>query len=188
MYALVANGIQTVVRSQEQLDLLISIYPYPKFRKCRTESDAREWIRQNSRADYGTEHRHYGDPAVTGYAEIEYFIADNTIYCNINTRKCGFIKIRTKDLNVKLDQRREFIKMKIENVVLNDDNISHHMIAIQRILIILGPYVDVDITVPDISVFLAATRYKGNNYILQDAQEAINSRLGAVSFTIREES
>ena len=60
------------------------------------------------------------------------------------------------------------------------------MVAVRRILKILGEYADVDIIVPDISIYLAATKYTGKNYMVRGLQQDIQNRLGAVSFTVRE--
>jgi hypothetical protein len=62
------------------------------------------------------------------------------------------------------------------------------VIAIRRILIILGTIIDVDVIVPDISVYLAATKYTGRNYMIKGLQKDIADRIGGVSFTVREMS
>ena len=69
---------------------------------------------------------------------------------------------------------------------MDDLKISSHIIAIKRVLNLLGSYVDVDITVPDMSVYLAITKYKGNNYIIHSLKNDFEKRLGGVSFTIKE--
>lgn len=40
MFAVVANGIQTICKTQRQLDYILAVYPYPKFKKCYTEEEA----------------------------------------------------------------------------------------------------------------------------------------------------
>ena len=183
MFAVVANGIQTICKTQRQLDYILAVYPYPKFKKCYTEEEARNWIRVNKRQFNAIKYSKYGDTATFGYATIEYFITNNNIYYNIKTEKVGYIKIQA-DNDIKVDSRKSLLKVKVCNVRLDDSLIAHHIIAIRRILKLLGEYRDIDIVVPDISIFLALTKYSGNNYVIRGCQRDIASRLGAVSITI----
>lgn len=186
MFAVVANGMQTICYTQRQLDTILAIYPYPKFRKFSDEDTAMEWLRANTRVNDLLRYNQYGETMTRGFASVEYFIANNSIYCNVRTKKVGFIRVWTEDENVKVDARPNMIKIKICNVVLDDEMIAHHILAIRRILRVLGEYVDVDIVLPDVSVYLAATKYKGSNYIIRGFQNDLRSRLGGVSFTIKE--
>lgn len=185
MYAIVANGIQTIVKTQEQLDIIISLFPYPKFQRVSTEQEGREWILRHSRIDYSKEFKNYGETAKSGYAEVDYFIEGNNIYYNVKTERLGFIRVERAD-GVLMDSRPELLKIKVVNVALDNLKIAHHCIAIQRLLLLLGDYVDVTFNIPDMSVYLALTRYTGNNFVIKRTQELIRKRLGAVSFTIRE--
>lgn len=185
MFAVVANGIQRICKTQRQLDFIIAVYPYAKFQKCKDEDEAREWLRRNTRKYNSLRHVKYGNTSTTGYAQIEYFIADDNIYYNIYTSKVGYIRIQA-DESTKVDSRYDLLKVKICNVKLDDSLINHHVIAIRRILRLLGDFIDVDIIVPDISVFLALTKYSGKNYIIRGAQKEIATRLGGVSLTIKE--
>lgn len=185
MFAVVANGIQTICRTQRQLSSIIAVYPYPKFQKCATEEEAREWLRKNARSINSAIYDKYGNTSVWGFAQIEYFISQNNIYYNIDTRKLGVIRVRPAS-DVKVDARQELVKVKVCNVRLDDNLIESHVVAVRRILKILGEYADVDIIVPDISIYLAATKYTGKNYMVRGLQQDIQNRLGAVSFTVRE--
>ena len=185
MYAIVANGIQTIVKTQEQLDIIISLFPYPKFQKVFSEKEGREWISRHSRIDYSKEFRNYGETAKKGFAEIDYFIDGNNIYYNVKTEKLGFIRVERED-GVLIDSRPELLKIKVVNVALDDLKIAHHCIAIQRLLLMLGEYVEVTFNIPDMSVYLAVTKYTGNNFVIKRTQDLIKKRLGAVSFTVIE--
>ena len=185
MFAVVANGIQAICKTQRQLDCIISIYPYPKFKKCSTEEEAREWLRWNSRKYTSLKHERYGNTSISGYARIEYFIDNVNTYYNIHTERVGYIRVQHES-DIRVDSRRDLLKVKVLNSKLNNNLIMHHAIAIRRILRILGQYIDVDIVVPDISVFLALTKYNGNNYMIRGVQKDIATRLGAVSITVKE--
>lgn len=184
MFAVVANGIATVCKTQRMLDYIMAVYPYPKFKKCDTHEEAVKWLSENSRDFMDIAHKHYGETANSGYVRIEYFIAGNNIYYNVYTDKVGYIKVPQAD-GVLVESRPELLKIKVINVKLNNANIMHHTIAIRRILKLLGDFVDVDILVPDISIFLALTKYTGKNYAIRGVQDDINRRLGAVSITVK---
>ena len=185
MYAVVANGIERICKTQKSLDYILAIYPYPKFTVCRTEEEGREWIRRNQRGLHTRDVGNYGTTANNGFVTVDYIIYGNCIYYNIHLDKAGYLKL-SEIPGVEVYNNRDFIKVKVSNVVLDDMMISHHVIAIRRILCILGDYIDVNIIVPDISVYIAVTSYRGSNYILKGAQKEIQSRLGGVSFTVAE--
>lgn len=184
MYALVANGIQTICRTQRQLDTMLAIYQYPKFAKCSTEEEALAWIRRHSRHVSAMCSRHYGDTSSKGYAVLRYAIKDNAVYAVLETNLLGYIRVESQSDDVRVSCSRDVIYINVIGVVLDDGMIAHHIIAIRRLLRIIGEYVDVDIVVPDMSVYLAATKYKGKNYIIKVMQKDIMSRLGGVSFTV----
>lgn len=185
MYAIIANGIQAVCKTQRELDTIIAVYPYPKFVKCHTESEAYEWIRQHSRNMNLYRYKNYGNTATLGYASMEYYIADDCIFCNIDTKLVGFLKIMTTDKDVKVMSKQDLIKVKVCNIVLEDNKIAHHAIAIRRLLKVIGIYIDVNIVVPDMSVYLAATKYKGNDYRIKGLQKDISQRIGGISFSVK---
>lgn len=187
MFAVVANGIQTICRTQRALDRIIAIYPYPKFAKCKTIEEARAWIMRNTRVFDNMNHHHYGNTSSSGYATIRYEITGNSIIYNIDTKRVGYIRVPTDDKDVAVDSRFDKLNVVISNVVLRNDLITHHIIAIRRILKLLGDYIDVDIVIPDISIFLAITKYSGRNYIILGLQNDIAERVGALSLTIEEE-
>ena len=185
MFAVVANGIQTICKTQRALGTIIALYPYPKFQKCSTYEEAREWIRKHSRTFTSLKRERYGDVGYCGYARIEYFIVNGFSYYNIYTRRVGQLRIDSSEY-IHVDNRRNLIKVKITDTMLDDDLIQHHVIAITRILKLLGGFVDVDVVVPDVSIYLALTKYSGNDYVIRSFQRLQQSRLGGFSVTVRE--
>lgn len=186
MYVFIANGYKGIVESKQTLDILASIYPYPKFRKVRTYEDALNFLARYNRGEVQANFYNYGDTDnYLGYATIKYVIADNDLFVTIDTSKVGFIRINPRGLkDTVVDNRPTMIRVRISDIGLNDDLISDHCVAITNILELLGGYVDVNIEVPDVSVYLALTKYSGDNYIIRNCQEVIGSRLGGVSITI----
>lgn len=187
MFAVVANGIQTICKTQRQLDNILALYTYPKFQKFNREEDALKWIRQHSRVSWSNIYKQYGDTSGAGFLEIKYEIQNNTIAYNIDTEQLGYIGAISDDKDVAIRNGRTSIDIIVSNVVLDDLKISSHIIAIRRVLRLLGPYVDIDVLLPDMSVYLAITEYKGKNYIIRGLKQDIASRLGGVSFTVRGE-
>ena len=185
MYALVANGYQGIVKTKRELDALIAIYPYPKFRKFYTEEDARKFIRSNTRR-YDFNIREYGDTYERGFITIEYFISKQGILANCITNKAGDIYLIHEDENVIIDKRSDFLKIKVKNVELDDKLIPHHLVAIKRLLLLVGDAASVCLVVPDISIYIALTSYKGANQQILSIQNMIHKRLGTVSYTIRD--
>ncbi len=185
MYAIVANGIATVCETYKQLQLLTALYPYPKFRKCSTREEAREWIQNHGRGIKSVKFDNYGDTGSYGYVTVWYSIKENSIKYTVDTSRLGYIHLK-QDKSLIADTRREKIKAEYLNVSLDNELITSHIGAIKIILGLLGPYVDVNIVVPDMSIYLAITKYTGTNYLIRGIQGLIRERLGAVAITVSE--
>ena len=163
----------------------MSIYPYPKFQKCFSEEEAREWLREHSRVITSEDRELYGNVVCCGYARVEYFIHGGITYYNVYTKRVGYLRIDPTE-HISVDNRRELIKIKVKDTVLDDYIIQHHIIAINRILKLIGDFVDVDVVVPDLSIYLAAVKYTGKDYSIRSLQRIISNRLGGFSVTVRE--
>lgn len=183
MFAIVANGYQGICKTQRQLDAIIAIYPYPKFRKFHTTEEARQWIRMNQRSIQNTDIVNYGDTSSAGYATVKYQIRKDEVLYEVDTRLLGFVKIQQTD-KVLVEARPRSLVVRYLGLALNDDLIMHHIIAIRNIMRFMGGFVDLDICVPDISIYLALTKYRGKNYMLKSAQHDMAKRLGAVAITV----
>ena len=184
MYAVVANGIQTICKNQRALNAILAFYPYPKFANVANEEQARRWILAHSRHVKDMGLRKYGDTSVSGYASVQYAIEDGRIVYDIDTSRLGYIKIKGSEDAV-IDSRKESLKIIVKGITLDDTVITHHIIAIRKILKLVGSYIDIDFVVPDMSIFLAATKYSGKNYNIIGLQRDIENRYGAVSFTVK---
>lgn len=185
MYAFLSNEYRTTVYTQRQLDFLISIYSYPQFKKVNSEAEAARWFSEQDRKFIRDTKVRYGRKDKVSYIAVEYFIADNNIYYNIDTSKFGLIKFEEIPSNAVQDVRFDFIKLKLKNVVLNDVLIAHHCIAISNILKILGPYPNIELKLPDISVYLACTKYTGKNFVIQKTKREIRDRFGDTYFVFK---
>ena len=77
------------------------------------------------------------------------------------------------------------MKVKVCNVKLDNTLIAHHCIAIQNILRIFGNYINMELILPNISIYLALTKYTGTNFNIRNVQNNIESRFGEVYYTLR---
>ena len=106
------------------------------------------------------------------------------MYIVFDTSKVGLLRLSRDDVIV--EYRGYKIYVKVENMYLSDNTISSHMSAIHTLLRLLGPYVDVNITLPNFSVFYALTSYKGKrSRAICLTQDLINQRLCKVAYTLQ---
>lgn len=185
MFAFISNEYRTIVHTADRLELLLSIYSYPKFVKVNSEAEAKDFFRQQDRAFIKRGALHYGGKEKCSYVTVEYFIADSNIYCNIDTSNFGYVRLGKKLKNVSQEATYDLLRVKIKNVVLNDELIAHHCLAIHNILSLFEDYVNVEFIVPDISVFLACTKYGGKDGTINRTKNFIKCRSGEVYFTIK---
>lgn len=185
MYAFVSNEYRSIVYSQRQLDFLCSIYTYPQFKKVENELEAKRFFTKCNRKFIESGLNKYGRDTDIGYISIQYFVGDNNIYANVFTNNFGFIKLKDLPNNVKQDASYDLLKIKICNVRLDDRLISHHCIAISNILRLFDEYINIELMLPDISMYLACTKYRGKNYSINNLQGMLNSRMGNVFYTMR---
>lgn len=185
MYAFVSNEFRTIVYSQRQLDFLNDIYSYPQFRKVETVAEAKKFFSQCNREFIKSGLNKYGRESDIGYISIEYFIDGKNIYANIGTKHFGFIKLTGLPSNVKQDSSYDLLKLKICNVILDDELIAHHCTAIANILRLFDDYINIELILPDMSIYLACTKYTGRNYSITNLQKTLSSRMGSVFYTIK---
>lgn len=183
MFAFVSNEYQGVVHSKQHLKILSDIYTFPISQYCNTEEECRDFIKRHPRKVYSNEKKH-GWKKTTAYIRIEYFISDKTIYANLYTDHFGFVQLNIKNKNILQSATYDMIKLKIPYVNVNDDSISSHCIAIQYILSLMSPIINVQVKVPDLSVFLALTEYTGNNSVLNRIRSYLGNRVGKVALLL----
>lgn len=187
MWAFIGSGKISICKSQVELNKLIAIYPYAKYQYCETESDCLIWFRRHQRGAYSTRPYKFGNIASKGYITVEYFIDGKNLYYNLDISKYGrILVVPDADEGIIVDNRKELIKVKVENVILNDSLITHHLIAIQRLMYILGDYCDLEYILPDMSIYLALTAYSGKDATIRRIQDFIKNRLGGVAYTVKD--
>ena len=61
MYAVVAPGFSCVYSSWSDVERIKALYPYPKWCKCNTETEAQAWIKRNSYSNKLSSIYNYGN-------------------------------------------------------------------------------------------------------------------------------
>lgn len=114
---------------------------------------------------------------------MEYFIRNPNIYYNFDTSNLGTLRI-VKDTAV-IENRTNLVKAMLPNVVVDPNSISGHIIAIYSGIKLLGDFIDVEVVVPDHSIFYAIRSYTGSNRPIARLRDYLKVRLGKVSVTLR---
>ena len=183
IYGVVAPGISGVYENFDYVRRIQTLYPYCKFRKFHTESEAWNFVKRYENKHAFTTLTHYGDTFDKLCVKMEYFIENDTIYYNFRTKGVGTIKLYSDTAII--NNRSDLIMAELRDVHLNPMMISAHMIAIYHGLVLLGDYLDVDVLVRTHSVYYALMSYTGNNRVIRRTTEKIKHRLGNLSVTLR---
>lgn len=182
MYAVVAPGVKGIYLDYKEVEKVQALYPYAKFRKFRTEEECWRFIRLNENQHTVEQISNFGDTFNRHRVVMSYFIRSPNLYYNFKTKGVGTLHI--EDGNAIIEHRSDLIKALIPNVIVDPEKISGHIIAIYNGIKLLGDYIDVEIIVPDHSIFYAIHSYSGNNWTINKLNKHIRSRIGNVSITL----
>ena len=183
-YAIVGPGLKTVSQDWLQIKELSQIFPYCKFRKFPTEAGAWDFINLNMRTYSDLSLYKYGNTFDNLYIQLKYIIYKNKIYFTFNTEHFGNIRLIPNKKSV-----IEYMQKCVTVLYTNDEEldcnlISTHLRAIQRGISMLGDFVDVDIVVPNYSIYYALTLYSGDDPEISFFTQLLKSRLGAYSISL----
>lgn len=186
MYAFVSNEYQGIVHSRTVAQVLADIYSYPVIQYVRTPEEGYDFIKRKNRKFYINDTKQAGWKESTAYLRIEYFVAEDTVYANIYTDHFGYVYLNLKGKkDVKQSVTYDLIKVKLTGRRLREDSISSHCLAIQNVLHLFSPIINVQIVLPDISVYLALTRYTGRNGVIRGARRELDTRIGKVMLIVK---
>lgn len=183
-YAVLAPGIKTVYDSWSDVERIATLYSHPLYRKFNTRELCWEYVRRHAYSKVYADVNKYGDTFNKLCVGMKYFIRKDAVFYIFDTSKFGYIVVE-EDTNVEVINQNGQIKAALHDITLNDDLISNHLIAIWHGLKIIGEFVDIDITVPDHSIFYTLMTYKGTNRQINRVRTYINERLGHVSVTLK---
>lgn len=183
MYAVVAPGLKGIYEDPKVIDKIVALYPYTKFRKFSTEEECWAFLERYENNHSIEEITAFGDTFNKHRVVMEYFIRSPNLYFNYDTSKLGTLRL-VKDTAI-IENRTNLIKAMMPNVIVDGDTIGGHIIAIYNGIKLLGDFIDVEVVVPDHSVFYAIRSYTGNNRAITRLKDYLKVRLGKVSVTLR---
>lgn len=183
MYAVVAPGLQGVYTNWKDVERISALHPYAKWCKCYTEEDAQKFIKRNINHHTVKQLYNYGDTFNNMYIDAKYRIRDSCLYIVLNTSRVGNLRIPDDNCIVAYSGSNVYIR--VPEMYLSDKTIDSHMSAILCLLNIVGEFVDINIELPNFSVFYALTKYSRDSVrTIKTVQSTIKSRLCRVSFTL----
>lgn len=186
MYAFVSNEYQGIIYSRTVAQVLADIYSYPVIQYVKTAEEGYDFIRKKNRKFYINDTKQAGWKETTAYLRIEYFVGDDTVYANIYTDHFGYVYLNIRDSSdIKQSVTYDMIKVKLTGRRMRDQSITSHCQAIQNVLHLFSPIINVQIVVPDISVYLALTRYTGKSSAIRMARRELDTRIGKVMLVVR---
>lgn len=184
MYAVVAPGFSSVYTNWSDVERIKSLYPYPKWIKCRSEVEAREWIKRNSYGNSIHDLYNYGNTFKDMFIDAKYKIAPDCVYYVLDCKRVGNLRIVVDDAIVEYKGSKIFIKL--PDIYLSDESIAGHMSAIHNLLNIVGPFVDINIQVPYYAIYYCLTVYsKGNNRYVTMVRNLMDSRICEVAISLK---
>lgn len=185
-YGFVSNNMTLWTQDFTKVNTLAKICPYPKFRGFQTEEEAILFIKKNKRNKLLKSLKTYGNVFTNVKTQLEYYIEKDRICANLRTKGMYNIRIPTTDKNVLIEYGAKLVKIQLKDIYLNDNLISSHITAIYNLLKLLGDFIDIDIVVPDNSIYYALTTYTGSNILINRVQLLIKKRFGELAITVRE--
>lgn len=184
MYAVVAPGFSCVYTNWADVERIKALYPYPKWYKCSNEEDAYRWIKRNTYGWTLHEVYNYGNTFKQLYVDAKYKIGKDCVFYVLDCSRVGRIRIHHPTALIEYKGDKIFIRL--PNITLSEEAIAGHMSAIYNLLLIVGDYLDINITLPYYSLFYCLSSYtRGNSRPVMLVRELISNRLGAVAYSLK---
>lgn len=185
MFAVVAPGLKGIYYNSREIDNILRIYPYARFKKCQTEAECYEWISENQSTRRLEELRDYGTAFPSCHVVMSYYLDSEFLYVNFDTKNFGQMRIAVpEDKDIEMMQTPKVCSLKIPFGVYASP-LHRSLLAIMEALEIVGDMIDIVIKVPDHSIYYALRSYTGKDTIILRAQEAVRSRQGGTSVSLK---
>lgn len=182
-YAVTAPGFSCVYTDWGMVERARVFYPYLKWKKVYSQEQADKFIARNKSDAKIKMIYNYGetfDICVT----VSYTIHPDSVEYIIDTRKTGMFRLHNPDYII--EYRSTEIRAILPGITLHEDVISSHMSAVYNVLQLLGEYVDVNIVLPNYSIYYALAYYSGTaQRSVCLVQDYIKSRLAKVGYTLK---
>ena len=158
------------------------LYPFPMFRKFYDREKAWKFVRNHKYKGSSFTINNYGDLS-NCFVDMMYVIDGDCVRYTLLRHNIGVLHFMFPPPNLcNTDVLTTFV---LEVGGLDNNSIAAHAYCIREGLLYLGPLLDVNLVVPDYSVYYAITNYSGSNVLYRDIQTEIKQRLGAVAYTVR---
>ena len=186
MFAFVSNEYSAVVYSRQQLDIMLKRYSFPVFSYCETLEECYKFLREKARPQsYNQDKIKAGWKQSTAYIRVDYIADGECLYINAHTENFGPVYFDNLPSNVLTTHTYDLVKIKVTGYPMDTNKISNHVCAVLYIINLFGPYLNLEILVPDISVYLGVVTDMLNNPATTRGLIEANGRPGKVSIVLR---
>ena len=185
MFAVVAPGLKGIYYHSREIDSILKIYPYARFKKCATEAECYQWISENESRRRLEELRDYGTAFHSCHVVMTYYLDEDNLYVNYDTKNFGQMRIAipdSKDIELMQTPTLCAVKMPFE---VYARPLQRSLLGLVTALELVGDMIDIVIKVPDHSVYYALRSYTGKDVVILRAQEAVRSRQGGTSVSLK---
>ncbi len=186
MFAVVAPGMKGIYHSSREIDSILRIYPYARFKKCATEAECYEWISANQSTRRLEELRDYGTAFPSCHVVLTYYIDGDYLYVNYDTKNFGQMRIAVPDNSgIEKMQSPTVCALKIPFAVYARP-LQRSLLGLITALEVVGDTIDILVKVPDHSVYYALRSYTGDDAVIVRAQDAVRNRQGGTSISLKQ--
>ena len=181
-YGIAGPGVRMVTEKWKTVADLAAIVPYCSYRKFDTSQEAWNFINSRRQFKFDNYLRKYGDTFDSPYISLKYIIYGDTAYYTIKTEKFGNIRIDIPDLYIKYKANTILIKKDFD--YLDNNSILDHIKVIGAGIALFGEFIDIDVVVPDNSIFYACFSYNGESEVIRKYREVIDNRMARISYSM----
>lgn len=181
-YGIAGPGVNAVFTSWKQVADITAVVPYCSYRKFYTEEEAWNFVKSHSLKEYTGYLHKYGDTFDTPYLTLKYIIYNNVAYYTVNTKHFGNIRMDVADALVQYRANLILIRKQFDSI--NENLIRDNMKVICSGVKLFADFIDIDVIVPDHSVFYAFYGYNGEDVEINSYKEYISNRIARVSFSM----
>lgn len=185
-YGFVSPGVKIITTDFEEIRGLINIVQYPKFKKFRTKAEAIKFVMENTMEFQTKSLIKYGECFEKMYITAEYFIRENNVYYNLYTNALGNVDLAETEFDKFMlkEKRNGIVMLKMIDMNLNENLISSHVMVITNLLKIVGSLVDIELIIPNHSIYYLLKSYTGSYRPYVKLREYIDSRKGRLCVTM----
>ncbi len=175
-----------IYRSSRDIDNILRIYPYARFKKCETEAECYEWISANQSTRRLEELRDYGTAFSSCHVVLTYYLDEEFLYANYDTKNFGQMRIAVpEDSGIEKVQTPTVCMLKIPFSVYARP-LQRSLLGLITALEAVGDMIDIVVKVPDHSVYYALRSYTGRDAVIVRAQDAVRNRQGGTSISLKQ--